>query len=301
MENKRLIFAGQIEERLEPLKRVAIIIRVYDRIEDLSNNLRIIIDTWSRYDYYIIVVSNGYNDGYIIDKFDRQFIDELIVLKENSGHRKGNSQLLLEGIKHIPENCDYTIILEADTWIYEDRILNTYIAELEEKKEIAWASADWYDKQYGLATDIAIVRTNYIRENPLLFDFELYPECHIANYLRDTGAKFMWIEENMPVHVPSYIPKYPYVNNSKEKRFYVFPEAKMVTHHVEYLKKGMEQKKRYFNIVAKTNYFTDFEIKRKKWELSKMKFWINLSKYFPKKSWFFKKVYIEIEPEVKNN
>lgn len=298
MENKEVTLAGSIEERLDPLKRVAIIIRVYDRVEDLSNNLRIIIDTWSRYDYYIIVVSNGYSNGYIIDKFDHQFIDKLVILEENSGHKKGNSQLLLEGIKHIPDDCCYTIILEADTWIYEDRTIRLYIEELEDREDIVWASADWYDKQYGLATDFAIIKTKYILDNPKLFDFELYPECHISNYLRDTKAGFIWIEENMPVHVPSYVPKYPYVNNSKEKRFYVFPKAKMVTHHIEFLKKGMGQKKRYFNIVSKTNYFQEFEVKRKKWELSKMKFWINLSRYFPKKSWFFKKVYIDIKSDM---
>ncbi len=277
------------------MRKVAILIRVYDRIEDLENNLRIIIDTWLRHDYYIIVVSNGYSNGYIIDRNDHKFIDKLIVLEENAGHKKGNSQLLLEGIKHIPEECDFTIILEADTWIYGDRLIKTYIEELSENNNTVWASADWYDKQYGLATDFAIIKTDYIRKNPQLFNFDLFPECYIANFLRDTHVKYIWIEENMPVHIPSYIPKYPYVNNSKEKRFYVFPESKMITHHIEFLKGGMTQKKRYFNIIAKKNYFFEEKTKNKKWQLFKMKFWIGLSQYFIKKSWFCKKKYMEIK------
>jgi len=299
MENKRLNLVVDREEKIAVMKKVAIIIRVYDRIEDLACNLKIIIDTWARYDYYIIVVSNGYKDGYVIDKHDHQFIDKLVVLEENSGHKKGNSQLLLEGMKYIPEECMYTIILEADTWIYGDRTIHTYIGELNEQKDIVWASADWYDKQYGLATDFAIIRTQYIKNNPKLFDFELFPECYIANYLKGTKVDFMWIEENMPVHVPSYVPKYPYVNNSKEKRFYVFPKSKMVTHHIEYLKNGMEQKKRYFNIVSKSNYFPDVVTKRKKWNLLKMKFWIALSLYFPKRSWLRKKVYMNLDADTK--
>lgn len=294
MENKRVGLVVKMEEKIAIMKKVAIIIRVYDRLEDLTNNLRIIIDTWSRYDYYIIVVSNGYNDGYIIDQFDHQFIDKLIVLESNSGHKKGNSQLLMEGIKYIPDDCLYTIILEADTWIYGDRLINTYIGELNEQKDKVWASADWYDKQYGLATDFAIIKTRYIKDNPNLFDFEQFPECYISNFLRDTKVGYIWIEENMPVHVPSYVPKYPYVNNSKEKRFYLFPYSKMVTHHIEYLKKGMEQKKRYFNIVSKSDYFSDVTTKKRKWNLIKMKFWISLSLYFPKKSWVCKKVYKQI-------
>ena len=277
------------------MKKVAVLIRVYDRIEDLELNLRIIVDTWRRYEYYIIVVSNGYSQGYTISQESLKFIDKLVVLETNAGHKKGNSQLLLEGIKHIPENSDYTIILEADTWVYKDRVIRSYIDEMDEKPDVVWASADWYDKQYGLATDFAIIKTKYIQGNPKLFDFELYPECHIANYLRDTKVKFIWIEENMPVHVPSYIPKYPYVNNSKEKRFYVFPYSRMVTHHVEYLKKGMRKKKRYFNIVTGTDYFSEEKIKQKKWEFFKMRFWIEFSTLLPKRSWFCKKKYMEIK------
>jgi len=277
------------------MKKVAVLIRVYNRIEDLKYNLHIIVDTWLRNDYYIIVVSNGFSKGYTIDDESKQLIDKLVVIENNAGHKKGNSQLLLEGIKYIPEECEYTIILEADTWMYKDRLIRDYIEEMDDDKSIMWASADWYDKQYGFATDFAIIRTQYILDNPKLFDFELFPECHVANYLRDTNAGFMWIKENMPVHVPSYVFKYPYVNNSKERRFYVFPKSRMVTHHIEYLRKGMKQKKRYFNIVAKTNYFDDEKVYLKRWNRIKMRFWIGLSCLFIKKSWFSKKKYMEIK------
>jgi hypothetical protein len=165
---------------------------------------------------------------------------------------------------------------------------------MDDDQGVVWASADWYDKQYGLATDFAIIRTDFIRKHPRLFDFELYPECYIANYLRDADAQFIWITENMPVHVPSYVWKYPYVNDRKERRFFVFPKSKMVTHHVEFLRKGIEQKKRYFNIVSKSDYFKEEIVHLKKWKRFKMKFWIELSRFFIKKSWFCKKKYMEI-------
>lgn len=277
------------------MRKVAILIRVYDRIEDLKYNLRILVDTWKRHDYYIIVVSNGYSKGFAIDEESQKLIDKLVILDQNAGHKKGNSQLLMEGIKYIPDDYPYTIILEADTWIYKDRLIKEYIDEIDGNDEIVWASADWYDKQYGLATDFAIIKTDFIRENPRLFDFDLFPECHIANYLRDAKKDFMWITENMPVHVPSYVPFYPYVNCRKEKRFYVFPKSRMVTHHIEYLRKGMQQKKRYFNIISQDDYFEDVYVRAKKWELFKMKFWIKLSRLFIRKSWFSKKIYMEIK------
>lgn len=278
--------------------KVAILIRVYDRIEDLKHNLRIISDTWKENDYYTIVVSNGKNNGYEITPDSLPLIDKLVILEENAGHRRGNSQLLMESIKYIPSDCKYTLILEADTWMYGDRIISKYTSLLDKSDFAVWASADWYDKYYALATDFAIIKTQYIIKNPGIFDFELFPECHISNFLRDTNAGYLWIKENMPVHVPSYVKyKYPYIPNIKEGRFYVFPKSKTVTHHIEYLKGGMEQKKRYFNIIANDDYFPDIKSNNKSWNRFKMKFWIGLSKLLVKRSWYSDKTYKVIEQQ----
>lgn len=278
--------------------KVAILIRVYDRIEDLKHNLRIISDTWKENDYYTIVVSNGKNNGYEVTPDSLPLIDRLVILEENAGHRRGNSQLLMEGIKYIPSDCKYTLILEADTWMYGDRIISKYTSLLDKSDFAVWASADWYDKYYALATDFAIIKTQYIIKNSGIFDFELFPECHISNFLRDTNAGYLWIKENTPVHVPSYVKyKYPYIPNIKEGRFYVFPKSKTVTHHIEYLKGGMEQKKRYFNIIASDDYFTETKSNNKSWNRFKMKFWIGLSKLFVKRSWYSGKTYKDIEQQ----
>lgn len=278
--------------------KVAILIRVYDRIEDLKHNLRIISDTWKENDYYTIVVSNGKSKGYEVTPDSLPLIDKLVILEENAGHRRGNSQLLMEGIKYIPSDCKYTLILEADTWMYGDRIISKYTSLLDKSDFAVWASADWYDKYYALATDFAIIKTQYIIKNSGIFDFELFPECHISNFLRDTNAGYLWIKENMPVHVPSYVKyKYPYIPNIKEGRFYVFPKSKTVTHHIEYLKGGMEQKKRYFNIIANDDYFPDIKSNNKSWNRFKMKFWIGLSKLFVKRSWYSDKTYKVIEQQ----
>mgnify|MGYP006909064248 FL=1 len=278
--------------------KVAILIRVYDRVEDLKHNLQIISDTWKENDYYTIVVSNGKSNGYEVTPDSLPLIDKMVTLEENAGHRRGNSQLLMEGIKYIPSDCKYTLILEADTWMYGDRVISKYTSLLDKSDFAVWASADWYDKYYALATDFAIIKTQYIIKNPGIFDFELFPECHISNFLRDTNAGYLWIKENMPVHVPSYVKyKYPYIPNIKEGRFYVFPKSKIVTYHIEYLKGGMEQKKRYFNIIADYNYFTETRSNNKSWNRFKMKFWIGLSKLLVKRSWYSGKTYKDIEQQ----
>lgn len=275
---------------------ITVLIRVYDRVEDLKYNLQIIRDTWVENDYYIIVVSNGRSKGYTIDTESLKMIDKLVDLEENAGHRKGNSQLLMEGAKYIPDGSDFTLILEADTWVYGDSIISKYGKLLSEQENAVWASADWYDKYYALATDFALIKTQYIKDYPNIFNFELFPECHISNFLKGTDKDYIWIEENMPIHIPSYIPfGYPYVPNIKEKRFYVFPKTKMVTHHIEYLKEGMQQKKKYFNIVTNTDYFKEVKTPNKAWGRFKMNFWRRLSTFFPKRSWYSSKTYKVIE------
>lgn len=272
--------------------KVAVLIRVYDRIEDLKYNLRIIAETWKTNNYHVIVVSNGKSNGYLIPDDCLLYIDRLVTLEVNAGHRKGNSQLLMEGAKFIPHDCDFTLILEADTWVFGDKIHCKYINLLSLSPDAVWASADWYDKYFALATDFALIKSDYIRQNPDIFDFELFPECHISNFLRNTNAGYIWITEFMPVHIPSYVrPAYPYVPNIKEKRFYVFPNAMTVTHHTEFLKKGMKQKKRYFNIVSDFDYFCETKVKLKKLHKFNMNFWIFLSKCLPKRSWYSKKIY----------
>lgn len=274
---------------------ISILIRVYDRLEDLKYNLQIIRETWKQHNYYIIVVSNGKSNGYDIPKESADLIDKLVVLEKNAGHRKGNSQLLLEGIKYIPTDSDYTVILEADTWIYTDVLVDKYTRQLSKNEDFVWASADWYDKYHALATDFAIIKTKFIKNNPSLFDFDLFPECHVCNVIAKANQKYLWITEFMPVHIPSYMLFwYPYVPNFKEKRFYVFPKAKAVTHHIEWLKRGIEEKKRYFNIVTGENYFP-ISIFFNKVRRINMIFWINLSRCFLKRSWFKSKTYKEID------
>ncbi len=275
-------------------RKIAILLRVYDRVDDLKYNLQIIKDTWNTFDYYVIVVTNGYSDGYIIAEDLNTDIDDLVILDHNSGHMKGSSQLLQEGRLHVPSDCDYTIILEADTWMYSDSIISKYIDILDNTPKTVWASADWYDKDYSLAVDMAIIKSKFIQDHAELFDIDIDPECYIANYLKSVDADFILIKENMPVHIPSYIPKYPYIDDIENKRFYIFPKSKMVTHHIEFLKRGMDQKKLYFNIVSNTDYFTTKNSSKKRWQAFKIKFWIGISQLLPKKSWVREKKYRQI-------
>jgi hypothetical protein len=267
------------------MSKVCVLIRVYNRTEDLKYCINIIRDTWKLNEYFVIVVFNGEEDGYKIENDTVDKIDLLIKIKNNIGHFSGNSQLLLAGLPKIPEDCDYTVILEADTWIYGDNLIVKYIKQLSEKRAV-WASAQFFRYILNLATDFAIVNTAFVNEHPEVFKFDKTPEYFVANYLHDNGHKFIYIPENMPINLPRYIRKYPFAPTG---RFFMFPAGKMVTHHIESLKNGMDEKRFYFNVVAAKRYFDVPDIKSPKLILSLLKISVALTALIPYKSWFFKR------------
>lgn len=266
------------------MNRICVLLRVYNRVEDLKYCINIIRDTWKNNNFYIIVVSNGKKDGYVIDDNSIKKIDLLIEIENNVGHFNGNSQLLKAGLKHIPNNCNYTIILEADTWLYGDNIISSYISKLKAQNAV-WASAQFYRYITNVATDFAIIKTSFIQSYPEVFTFSGTPEYYIGEYLTKNKHKFLYIKESMPVNLPKYIRKYPFAPTG---RFFVFPQAKMVTHHIEVLMGGMDEKKLHFNAVADNNYFNIKLNISYKMLRAKMVFWIMLSALIPYKSWFIK-------------
>lgn len=268
---------------------ICVLIRVYNRVEDLKCNIDIIKQTWTKHEYYIIVSSNGTSDGYNIPSQVENRVDRVLKIDNNVGHLSGNSQLLLEALPYIPSNCLYTILLEADTWLYSDGIIDKYLAEIEANNSV-WASAKWYDKCYSLATDFAIVRTSFLLKNKDILKFSKLPECWVANYIIRNNYKYTYIRENMPVLLPSYIKSYPYAPFG---RFFVFPYSKMITHHIENLLNGIEEKKFYFNIVSCTTFFPIEKRKSYTYEHMKIKFFTLLTCIFPRKSWFRKNVFLD--------
>jgi hypothetical protein len=264
--------------------KVCVLIRVYDRIEDLKYCVEIIRNSWTAFEYEVIVVSNGKSQGYFVDLVTKSSINDFVELETNAGHLKGNAQLLQEGLSYISPNSDFTIILEADTWIYSDDLIKKYTNILVNTQAV-WASAKWYTHLYSLATDFAIIKTDFLLSNTDIFEYTGFPECYAANYILNRGYKFLYIKENMLVHLPSYIKSYPF---APKGRFYMFPKSKMVTHHIEALKMGMDEKKYYFNLVSKKKYF---ETRIKKSRLL-CEFIFSVAVFFsyclPQKAWFFK-------------
>lgn len=237
------------------MKNVAIIIRVYDRIDDLELNIHIINSLWKYHNYKIYIVFNGKSDGFCLNNSIVENVEKVIELDQNSGHIKGNSQLLLEGISHIQHlPYDYVIILEADTWLMGDDLIERYISLLDNSSAV-WASSEWMEKRYSLGIDLAIIDADFIFSHyKELFDFSASAEMWIAEYIMHLNANFIYISEIMPTHRPTAIKS---IYNADGGRLRIFPLANMVSHHISSLKNGMTDKKLYADIAYKNNYFTN--------------------------------------------
>lgn len=267
------------------MKKLCIIIRVYNRVEDLGYCIDIIRDTWKQFEYYIIIVANGSGKGFIVDESVKAKADKFVNLEVNAGHFKGNSQLLTEGLPHIPADCSYTVLLEADTWIYGDELVKKYTEKLAADGAV-WASAQFFSYALNVATDFAIADSPFIKLHPGVVTFEGMPEYYVARFMHSRGFKFIHIKEISPVNLPKYIRRYPFAPTG---RFNIFPKAKIVTHHIEDLPGGMEQKKAYFNAVSGVQYF---EVAKKiPAKMLRLKFKIAETFFYilPHKGWFVKK------------
>jgi hypothetical protein len=266
---------------------VSVIIRVYDRMEDLIVCVENIRTYWNNYNYYVIVVSNGKSDGFEIPQSVKNAADCVIELEENHGHLKGNSQLLLSGIKHLPADSSYTIILEADTWIFSDALIDKYIKILDHSKSV-WASSEWVKKYWSVGVDFAIIKTDFLVNNTRIFDFNTprEPESYVCTYLLDSEKSFVYIKENMPVHIPKSM---RFIQNRFGGRFRSFPFSKMVTHHIEDLEEGIRTKKLLANYcVGKKMYplGNSFIIRIEFYKLVVQRFFAIIA---PQSSWLRKK------------
>jgi glycosyltransferase involved in cell wall biosynthesis len=265
---------------------ISVIVRVYDRMEDLAICVESIRKYWNNYSYYVIIVSNGKNSGFEIPEIIKKSADCVVELEQNSGHLKGNSQLLLAGIEHIPTDCPYTIILEADTWIFSDNVIKKYIQKLDISDSV-WASSEWVKKYWSLGLDFSIMKSDFISNNKKIFNFNTTnPEAYVCNYLFDTNHSFMYIKENMPVHVPKSM---RCMLNKFGGRFRSFPFSNMITHHIEDLEDGINTKKLLANYCLGKKVFPFGNKARIKTEYLLVVIIYFLAKIFPQSSWIRKK------------
>jgi hypothetical protein len=228
-----------------PLPPIDVLVRVFDRMADLQVCLGIIRRHWTRHACRVIVVSNGLSAGQAVPAACQALADEVLELEHNAGHIGGTSQLLQAGLPRLDARRRHAVLLEADNWLFSDALIQDY-RERMVRQQAVWASADWFERHHSLALDFAIVDIAFLQTHPQVLRFGRNAETHVCHTLRGLGAKYLFIRECMPVHVPKSMRS---LHDRYGGRLRSFPRAGMVTHHVEDLPGGMADKQAFANAV----------------------------------------------------
>ena len=107
----------------------------------------------------------------------------------NPGHIGGSRQLLVEGVRQIPIECAYTVLLEADTWLFSDLLVGSLLPPDGRAKLSSGRARIGRSGGIALRSTSPLSTPEFLRENSAQFDFVTHPECYICNYLMDHGRE----------------------------------------------------------------------------------------------------------------
>ncbi|MBI9109876.1 hypothetical protein [Maridesulfovibrio ferrireducens] len=264
-------------------KHIAVIIRVYSRVDDAKALVQIIQQYWKKNKYTLFIAHNGANDGYILDEEIRQQA-EVIDVTENSGHLSGATDLVKKSYAHIQcrQDIDYVLFIESDFWIFDDALINEGILS---GADIA--TTIWIEKRKSLGVDFFLIKKSYIAAHPEILKWEASPETDMRNFAHESKAKIYIFNGLRPVHVPAlmrnlfehmFSPIY-YAGG----RFRLFSKHKALSHHIEDLPKGMHTKKAIANALVQEIFFADIPL----YPLSFIDLFVQrIARYVPQSSWY---------------
>jgi hypothetical protein len=262
--------------------KICVLVRVYNRIRDLQVCLEVVRRGWTLHDYHIVVISNGGEGVFAVPEACERLADRVVHVGTNPGHVSGNSQLLTAGLRNIPEDCSYAVLLEADTWVFSDVVVDGYIRRMEQTGAV-WASAEWVERYHSIAVDFAVCQSRFLKAHPEIFEFTRHAETSVCYRLRSLGAKHLLVKEFMPIHVPKLLS--PFYNPFQGRRR-SFPRVPAVTHHLEDLKGGLEEKMELANYAAGRLEFPVPTPGNLRTENLKLRLLEKLLKWAPRSRWF---------------
>jgi len=271
-------------------KNIAVVIRVFSRIEDALGLIHIIREKWTSHNYTIFVSHNGKKSAHIFPENSLHGVT-LIEVEENSGHLGGAGSLVYEAFDHITEDFDYAIFIESDFWVLDENLILEPLTN-----DFDVACSIWVESIKSMSVDFFILKQSYLAKNKELLNWgksshteRIYPENIVAEYYIKTQAKVYIIQSLRPIHAPSSMRKLVKVLPAKNSlcggRFRLFPKASVVTHHIENIPNGIVRKKQIANALAQEEIFKDVPPYTLRFMEKNIQ---QIARFFPQSSWFRK-------------
>ncbi len=255
------------------MKNIAVIIRVFSRVQDTKCLVEIIKKKWTTHNYTLFVAFNGASAGHKLDDYVYENA-QVLEVNNNSGHRTGARDLVQNAYNHIKNdnNFDYLLFVESDFWLLDERLI---LEGIESDKDLA--TTIWIEQRSSLAVDFFLLKKQALATHTELLNWQDSPETDFRNAVRNAGLSVHVFNALRSIHAPSSMKKI--LKNSFKPCFYeggrfrIFEKAKVVTHHIEDLESGLDEKKSIANSVLQEDFFE------------------NIALFFPQGSWLRKKMW----------
>lgn len=271
-------------------KNIAVVIRVFSRIEDTLGLIHIIREKWTSHNYTIFVSHNGRKSGFVFPENSLQGVT-LIEVEENLGHLGGAGSLVYAAFDHITEDFDYAIFIESDFWVLDENLILEPLTS-----DFDVACTIWVESHKSMGVDFFILKQSYLAKNKELLNWgksshaeRIFPENIVAEYYVKTQAKVHIIQSLRPIHVPKLETKLmrilPVKDSYDNRRFRLFPKASVVTHHIENIPNGIVTKKQIANALAQEEIFKDVTPYTLRFMEKNIQ---QIARFFPQSSWFRK-------------
>jgi hypothetical protein len=145
--------------------RIGCLVYTHNRVDDARVQMRVLQEIWAPAFKSLCIVHafNGEHDWWP----EKQGEDQLLR-RENTGHYQGAADLVDAGIKQLETigGCDYYIVLAADTWFLNPRVIGYWLTCMEEQRK-TFAAAPWGNPynanmfDLGLSGDFFIIEAEW--------------------------------------------------------------------------------------------------------------------------------------------
>ena len=174
------------------MKNIGVLIYTYNRIDDAMINMDIIKNVWEKSKYFenvkIVHSFNGQKDWY-----PKKYLENDLVIKKNSWHFQGASDLIDAGIRTFQKkykNIDYVIVLASDTWLVKPSYIEKIINKMK-KDNLRLATCSWGLPQRNNMGDVGMAVDFFIIDLKWATKYRMFPIDYV-NFYKKYGELLLY-------------------------------------------------------------------------------------------------------------
>ena len=158
------------------MKNIGVLIYTYNRTDDAKINMDIIRNVWGKSKFFedvkIVHSFNGNKKWY-----PEKYLENDLVVMENSWHFQGASDLIETGIKNFQKKhkeIKYVVVLASDTWLIKPKYIENVIQKMKDDK-LHLATCSWGLPDRSNIADIGIAVDFFVIDLKWATKYKMFP------------------------------------------------------------------------------------------------------------------------------